>query len=188
MELPRTARHAEVCSESTNSLPWVFHVLVGLVGFGLFWYFLSFAIYRLCQLSVTLAVPLPASDMTSPSLEFPTLRCCSLGMSHPCMSPHNQSKPMCLRLLSCQWQRASLWALTTFWVPLLIICIRLIPPTFQIEGRTRQDHLTDLACHLPSTQSQCSSLPPPLPSWATLTTKGTSDSECFSHEKIGLPV
>lgn len=44
----------------------------------------------------------------SPSLEFPTLCCCSLGMSHPCTSPHNQSKPMCLRLLSCQWQGASL--------------------------------------------------------------------------------
>lgn len=107
MELPRTPRHAEcVQSPWTLFLGYFMSLWVWLVC--LFWYFLSSTIFRLCRLSVTLAVPLPASNMTSPSLEFPTLCRCSLGMSHPCTSPHNQSKPMCLRLLSCQWQGASL--------------------------------------------------------------------------------
>lgn len=99
----------------------------------------------------------------SPSLEFPTLCRCSLGMSHPCTSPHNQSKPMCLRLLSCQSMARSFTL--RLWPPSgshsSFYAWRLIPPTFQGEGRTRQYHLTDFAWHLPSAQLQCSSLPPP---------------------------
>lgn len=61
---------------------------------------------------------------------------------------------------------------------------RLSLPTFQGEGRARQCHLTDFACHLPSAQPRCSSVPPPLPSWTRWAIKGTSDSECFSHVEV----
>lgn len=61
---------------------------------------------------------------------------------------------------------------------------RLSLPIFQDEGRARQCHLTDFACHLPGAQPRCSSLPPPLPSWTRWATKGTSDSECFSHVEV----
>lgn len=185
MELPRTPRHAEyVQSPWTLFLGYFMSLWVWSVG--LFWYFLSFAIFRLSQLSVTLVAPLPASNMTSPSIEITTLCCCSLGMSQPCTSPHNQSKPMCLRLLSCQWQGASLLGSDHLLGP---------TPRYMHEGwfhppsRLKEGHDSITWLILPviyQALNYCALLC--LPLWATLATKGTSDSECFSHEKTGLPV